>query len=501
LDCCGSLAPVPRGEGWGEGRTGKLRNSPNHPGPLPRVQGRRSNAAGRHERVPRLVVFAGFPPAGGLRRRAATMKRPPVGMAPPSAGGFQPGDAMGKVFLSAVSSEFRTARQAIAKDLLKRRQTVNEQDIDFRKEAAADTLLAKLHLYISECSAVICLVGKRSGAFPPPAAAEPFEDFLPPGMTRASYTQWEFIFARHYRRRLSTLLADAQKYRPDEDQPSSEDEDADSQAAFIRYIQSLGVEYTLFSTAEEARIAILHEDWVRELPIKPNTLPYPTLGSLFKGREDFMRTLRQSLRRTAADGRAAAITGRALHGLGGVGKTRLAVEYAWLHEQDYNALLFVSGDTPQTLASNIAQLVGPLAIDLPADTPQDAAVAAALRWLEQNPGWFLIIDNLDTAEAVLAAEGMLARLTCCMSPTPRRICWKRRSRPKASAARRPATRPTPPRWPRNSAASPWPWNRRRRTSTNAASVWLTTSANGVRTSRRCRRITIRCRRRIRTAWP
>ena len=37
-------------------------------------------------------------------------------------------------------------------------------------------------------------------------------------------------------------------------------------------------------------------------------------------------------------------------------------------------------------------------------------MGAALRWLDENPGWFLILDNVDSEEAAGAAEGLLARL-------------------------------------------------------------------------------------------
>jgi tetratricopeptide (TPR) repeat protein len=315
---------------------------------------------------------------------------------------------MKKVFLSAVSSECGSARRAIAGDLRSRGLDVREQS-DFRQEATADTLLRKLHDYIEDCWAVVCIVGKRSGGFPPAAAVEPFKHLLPAGITRASYTQWELIFARHHRRRLSIYIADT-KYAPDRDKAATDDEDPAVQAAFVAYLHSEGLDRDSFTTVDELRWKVLREDWPPVRHGKPNTLPYPSLGSLFKGREDFLATLRESLRRTAATGHATAITGRALHGLGGVGKTRLAVEYAWRHEPEYTALLFVSGDTPQTLEANIAQLVGPLAIELPADVEQEKAVAAALEWLGENPGWFLIIDNLDTPQAALAAQKLLARL-------------------------------------------------------------------------------------------
>ena len=61
------------------------------------------------------------------------------------------------------------------------------------------------------------------------------------------------------------------------------------------------------------------------------------------------------------DGRATAIVNRlAVHGLGGVGKTRAAVEYAWRHADDYTALLFVSAPPPAELRANLANLVGVL---------------------------------------------------------------------------------------------------------------------------------------------
>ena len=118
-----------------------------------------------------------------------------------------------RIFISAVTSEFRKARDALASDLRSRDTLVRVQS-DFRQEAGSDTTLKKLHDYICDCSAVVCVIGTRSGACPPPFAAAPFQDMLPMGISEASYTQWEFFFARHYKRRLSIYIANPD-YIPD----------------------------------------------------------------------------------------------------------------------------------------------------------------------------------------------------------------------------------------------------------------------------------------------
>ena len=91
------------------------------------------------------------------------------------------------------------------------------------------------------------------------------------------------------------------------------------------------------------------------LPNTPHSLPFLSLGSLFKGRGQALKELRVSLS-GAGTPHATVVAGKAIHGLGGVGKTRLAVEYGWQHLADYSAVLFVTADSPDSLQQNLAGL-------------------------------------------------------------------------------------------------------------------------------------------------
>ncbi len=68
---------------------------------------------------------------------------------------------------------------------------------------------------------------------------------------------------------------------------------------------------------------------------KPTNLPYNSLGTLFQGRDEFLAELRQHL---IAEGPVVIKGKRTIHGMGCVGETRDAIEYAWKHADDYRAL-------------------------------------------------------------------------------------------------------------------------------------------------------------------
>jgi tetratricopeptide (TPR) repeat protein len=141
---------------------------------------------------------------------------------------------------------------------------------------------------------------------------------------------------------------------------------------------------------------------------QPRNLPLPSLGDLFKGRQQALKELRAALMTVNSGG----VLVRALYGLGGIGKTRLAIEYAWAREADYSALLFVGADNRTALNANLAALASASVLDLPQKEAREdeAKIEAVLRWLEATPVWLMILDNVDDPEAVKAVTELMPRL-------------------------------------------------------------------------------------------
>jgi len=86
-----------------------------------------------------------------------------------------------------------------------------------------------------------------------------------------------------------------------------------------------------------------------------NNLPSGTLGDLFKGREDLLAELEKNLDPNTP---TALVQAKTLSGLGGVGKTRLAIEFAYRKASHFTAIFFVNADNEAELRRNFAGLAG-----------------------------------------------------------------------------------------------------------------------------------------------
>src|SRR5579884_135369 len=79
-------------------------------------------------------------------------------------------------------------------------------------------------------------------------------------------------------------------------------------------------------------------------------IPYAR-NPFFTGREDIIHRLHRSL----SSDRATVLT-QTISGLGGIGKTQTAIEYAYRYAHDYAALFWIAAETAETLISSMVSL-------------------------------------------------------------------------------------------------------------------------------------------------
>jgi tetratricopeptide (TPR) repeat protein len=146
-----------------------------------------------------------------------------------------------------------------------------------------------------------------------------------------------------------------------------------------------------------ARSAIEQPRFPGELPAVWNVPSHP--NPFFTGRDLLLAEMNNRLNASEVTRRRVVLTG-----LGGVGKTQIAVEYAYLQRADYDLVWWARGEQLTSILGDYAALAGqpPLAVDLnlAEDTPQEVVVAAVRRWLERHRRWLLVLDNVDEPQTV-----------------------------------------------------------------------------------------------------
>jgi Leucine-rich repeat (LRR) protein len=145
--------------------------------------------------------------------------------------------------------------------------------------------------------------------------------------------------------------------------------------------------------------------FVQREEARPLDLP-PSIDKRFKGREDFIQRLHTCLTRKTR-GQPPIV---ALYGLGGIGKTRVAVEYAWTYKNDYSALLFAPADSERSVRRNLAGLSQLLALPQHEIADETVQLQAVLDWLRANSGWLLVLDGVNSPGALTEALRHTERL-------------------------------------------------------------------------------------------
>ncbi len=138
------------------------------------------------------------------------------------------------------------------------------------------------------------------------------------------------------------------------------------------------------------------------------TVPYAR-NPHFTGRDDLLSELEQLFAEETPGQpknvrQAALIQTQAMTGLGGIGKTQIAIEYAYRARAQgrYRDILWISAASAETIVTSFVELARLLPTLVPQEeTNQHSIIAAILRWLEQRePPWLLLVDNADDLSLV-----------------------------------------------------------------------------------------------------
>ncbi len=130
------------------------------------------------------------------------------------------------------------------------------------------------------------------------------------------------------------------------------------------------------------------------LPIRH--IPYRR-NSLFTGRKNLLQELRENL----ISAKSVALTQpQAISGLGGIGKTQIALEYAYLYQNEYQAILWINSSSEEETLSDLSKIAERLGLQVKDEHDHVIVVNTMRNWLESTTKWLLIFDNVEDLLAI-----------------------------------------------------------------------------------------------------
>jgi tetratricopeptide (TPR) repeat protein len=139
---------------------------------------------------------------------------------------------------------------------------------------------------------------------------------------------------------------------------------------------------------------------------RPDTDPFtfglPVRNNDFTGRTELLLLLHNRFNDIASN------KTQALVGIGGSGKTQLAIEYAHRYQKNYPYRFFVKGESHETLVTDFTAITNLLHLPARYSNRDENVIRDAVKdWLNQTSGWLLIFDNVEnlrTLRAFLPSE-------------------------------------------------------------------------------------------------
>src|SRR5713101_5117270 len=121
-------------------------------------------------------------------------------------------------------------------------------------------------------------------------------------------------------------------------------------------------------------------------------IPY-SRNPFFLGRDGLLSSLHRQLQ--VGQAMALSQSPQAISGLGGIGKTQIAIEYAYRYHQEYEAVLWARAENLEALTSSYSVIAILLKLPEREAKEQEIMIHAVKIWLQTHTNWLLILDNAD----------------------------------------------------------------------------------------------------------
>lgn len=121
-----------------------------------------------------------------------------------------------------------------------------------------------------------------------------------------------------------------------------------------------------------------------------NNLPYIRNG-YFTGRELILKDIHDSLK----NGGTISLT-QVLTGLGGVGKTQTALEYAYRYASNYEWIWWIPAETESTVLTTYKTFAVKMQLLKADQQDSEMIIETVLNWMDSHLGWLFIYDNADS---------------------------------------------------------------------------------------------------------
>jgi hypothetical protein len=126
----------------------------------------------------------------------------------------------------------------------------------------------------------------------------------------------------------------------------------------------------------------------------PSVRKLPPRNAMFTGRRDLIGLLEQRLHESGPG------VVQILHGLGGMGKSTLAAEYAHRFARRYDTVWWMDAEQAELINAQLAELAVAIGCAAP-ETDMLHAVESVRAWLNTTSRWLIVLDNADEPSDLL----------------------------------------------------------------------------------------------------